>query len=355
MEKINVAELLKDCPKGMELDCVMFENVTFVRVDMGKKQFPIEIAVSGIRSKYLTKEGCFHDTTLSPESKCVIFPKGKTTWKGFHRPFKDGDVIYTNTAKLTIISIFKKIDNDVCNTYIDYNNDLNKLYTNTGALCNKNNIDEQRLATEEEKAKLFQAIKEHGYKWNAETKTLEKLPKFKVGDKITCEKTTLTIVALSSDKYIVEDTFKRSCMLHFNNQDKWELVSNINPKFKVGDRIQWHDTHVNPQIIVVKSLELDRYLLDNGNYINFGDERFYNLLKFDINSLVPFESRVLVRNDESQYWLPAFWGCKRSDGYITTFGYGTTSSWCKYCIPYEGNEHLLGTNDDCDEYFKTWV
>ena len=27
--KINIAELLKDCPKGMELDCVMFENVTF--------------------------------------------------------------------------------------------------------------------------------------------------------------------------------------------------------------------------------------------------------------------------------------------------------------------------------------
>ena len=33
-EKINIAELLKDCPKGMELDCTMFENVTFVRVDI---------------------------------------------------------------------------------------------------------------------------------------------------------------------------------------------------------------------------------------------------------------------------------------------------------------------------------
>lgn len=26
----------------------------------------------------------------------------------------------------------------------------------------------------------------------------------------------------------------------------------------------------------------------------------------------------------------------------------------KYCIPFEGNEHLLGTTDDCDEYFKNW-
>jgi hypothetical protein len=27
-QKINVAERLKDCPSGMELDCVMWENVT---------------------------------------------------------------------------------------------------------------------------------------------------------------------------------------------------------------------------------------------------------------------------------------------------------------------------------------
>ena len=24
------------------------------------------------------------------------------------------------------------------------------------------------------------------------------------------------------------------------------------------------------------------------------------------------------------------------------------------CIPYEGNEHLVGKTDDCDEYYKTW-
>lgn len=82
--KINIAELLKDCPKCMALDCTMFDKVTFVRVDMNKRQFPIEIAISGIRSKYLTKEGCFHDTTLLPEAKCVIFPKGKNHLGGIH-------------------------------------------------------------------------------------------------------------------------------------------------------------------------------------------------------------------------------------------------------------------------------
>lgn len=33
----------------------------------------------------------------------------------------------------------------------------------------------ERIATEEEKDKLFQAIKDNGYRWNEETKTLEKL------------------------------------------------------------------------------------------------------------------------------------------------------------------------------------
>jgi hypothetical protein len=69
---------------------------------------------------------------------------------------------------------------------------------------------------------------------------------------------------------------------------------------------------------------------------------------FDITTLIPFESKVLVRNDNEQRWIPAFWGGKREDGYVTTFG------WSKYCVPYEGNEHLLDKTDDCDEYFKTW-
>ena len=31
--KINIAELLRNCPKGMELDCTVFENLTFEEID----------------------------------------------------------------------------------------------------------------------------------------------------------------------------------------------------------------------------------------------------------------------------------------------------------------------------------
>ena len=27
---------------------------------------------------------------------------------------------------------------------------------------------------------------------------------------------------------------------------------------------------------------------------------------------------------------------------------------CDQCIPYKGNEHLLGTTNDCDDFYKNW-
>lgn len=32
-KKINIAELLKNCPQGMELNCTLFDKVTLVGVD----------------------------------------------------------------------------------------------------------------------------------------------------------------------------------------------------------------------------------------------------------------------------------------------------------------------------------
>lgn len=72
--------------------------------------------------------------------------------------------------------------------------------------------------------------------------------------------------------------------------------------------------------------------------------------KFDINTLIPFESRVLVRNGGT--WQPAFWGYYSKEyahPYVVTGG-----NTFEQCIPYEHNEHLRGTTNECDEYFKIW-
>ena len=38
-ERINIAELLKECPKGMELDCTSYDNVSFDKISDDKKMF----------------------------------------------------------------------------------------------------------------------------------------------------------------------------------------------------------------------------------------------------------------------------------------------------------------------------
>lgn len=301
MKKINVAELLKDCPHGMELDCVLFNNT--VRYDGldNDDNYPIIILTENDDYLYLTEEGYLYNM---PNSKCVIFPKDKTTWEGFVPPcqFKDGDILYVN-ANYDWIFIYQKEDTECLYKYAAiraYTNPADISYISicdSAPLCCKDDVSEIRPATEEETERLFKAIKDNGYEWNPKTKTLEKLvePKFKVGDKVrhkTYTRQGYTVTEIKDTHYILDD----ESALPFVYQDYWELVPN----------------------------------------------------KFDINTLVPFESKVLVRNDESQYWIPAFWGYKRDDGYTTTFG------WSKYCIPFDGNENLLSTNNDCDKYYKIW-
>ena len=88
-ENLNLVEILKDCPKGMELDCTMFDNVTFAGV-VENRVFPIRIIVGGETTMSLTKYGQYIDDDFA---KCIIFPKGETTWEGFVPPhkFKVGD------------------------------------------------------------------------------------------------------------------------------------------------------------------------------------------------------------------------------------------------------------------------
>ena len=307
-EKINIAELLKDCPKGMELDCTMFNKVTLFTVDDREGVvFPIIVFREDGNPIVLTKYGQYTDADFA---KCVIFPKGKTTWEGFHRPFEDGDIIYTKHKLGTeFISIFQiEYERDIC-TYWDINLSTNKLIGNLHegnafkVFIEKDKVKEQRFATEEEKERLFRAIKDNGYQWNSETKTLEKLikPIFKAGDKVRRKNNHNLVFTITS---IEEDSYGcgANLALWFDDQDQYELVPN----------------------------------------------------KFNINTLVPFESRVLVRYNKEAKWCPAIWGFydyEKGLPHRYAIVGGITFA---YCIPYEGNEHLLGKTEDCKDFYKTW-
>lgn len=86
-----------------------------------------------------------------------------------------------------------------------------------------------------------------------------------------------------------------------------------------------------------------RLFLKNGNDANDKDGTiFYNLyLEVPDNEpqFKPFD-RVLVRGSDKNKWRPRLYSRKGNIGYCTQDG-------CEYMqiLPYEGNEHLVGTTD----------
>lgn len=256
--------------------------------------------------KFLNPFGCYHD---SYRAKCVIFPKGKTTWEGFVPcKFKDGDILFVDCSY--------EAEEDTAYQYIFI---LNKpeFYAKWHSYCFLDGVgafnpeetyltDDKyhpRFATEEEKQKLFQAIKDHGYKWNAETKTLEKFikPKFKVGDRVLRDDYVVEITEFDDEEevYVYESKVGGIGCILFSEQDNWELV----PR------------------------------------------------KFDINTLKPFD-KVLVMYCNATDWKADFFS--HYDEEMQNSPFCCIGAWYEKCIPYEGNEHLLGTDDECDDYYKNW-
>ena len=301
--KINLAEILKNCPKGMELDCTLFDDVVFEEVDFSFFKHPVIIRRTDTNTTiHLTKYGQYVD---DKGYKCVIFPNGKTTWEGFIPPykFKDGDIVAT--SKGGYIFMLKKIisrGERVC-----YGTCYFGVGQITKFIITEDNWCFSRLATEQEKQTLFDVIKANGYKWNKKTKTLEKLitPKFKIGDRIKEKNPKIAAVLITDitdDYYIAETKYGVKVTISMDRQHIFELVPN----------------------------------------------------KFDINTLVPFD-KVLVRHDIDNKWNASLFSFidKDFNSYCYKFVTIAGKSY-PMMIPYEGNKHLLGTTNDCEEYYKTW-
>ena len=230
-EQLDLVQILKDCPRGMELDCTMYENVTFVEVCKDTNTlYPIYCITTDENGN---RSGCSFTKNgyASPRNsaKCVIFPKGRTSWEGFQKPFVDGDIVFYNDT----VAIFKEWgDETLFRTYVAKGLNCEDLIGINTPLFGKSVRNEIRFATEEEKQILFKALEENRYQWNPETKTLEKLivPKFKVGNKIKHKDTVLTIITVRTDSYIIEDDPGNFGILMVSQQDNWELVPNKTTK-----------------------------------------------------------------------------------------------------------------------------
>lgn len=417
--KINIAELLKDCPSGMELYSPMYGLGILTKVtDRIHVKFPKEHNVI-----------CFRcDGKVSEDGEIMLYPKGKTTWEGFKPPckFKDGDIVtYKYENGLVSMILNKFVNLTIAGAHYQEVHYHCALYDNAkGFVTNNYIVGEPKythLATEEEKAKLFQTIKDNGYKWNAETKTLEKLEYIEDKGNISdgyhtfnelyeyrllynasmfnelakqglydvhkSRKHSDGAVPFGDDNwFIVQAELPTGQISNHYEMKDWELFKVpekekanpydghtpqdvakrlrdfltleklVEPKFKVGDIIQDEDgykvkiTEVN---VADECYGYESIIAKGIGGISFKEQNNWELVpnKFDINTLMPFD-KVLVRVCDTAKWFGDFY--LWYDDTEKDFPYNCVGGTWSDCIPYESNEHLLGTTDDCDKFYKTW-
>lgn len=313
---MNIVEILKYCPKGIKLYSLVDGEVTFEKVE-NFEDYPIKVILDNLGINHYTKNGLLFDR---PNGECVLFPsKDQRDWSKFRLPVKKGDIMMLVDGSYPFIANGIITDNGcyeyICGVIQSSNllqvstlNDLTTTWTRKFCIP----------ATKEAKKKLFDKMKEAGYRWNADTLKLEKIePKFKEGDVIKDNKGNLYLI-------IATNTYpKIGCVL---NQDM---------KLTILDR----DSALASTNFNLASKEERNKLysaLVKEGYKN--DKEQHKLVKQEFK---PFD-KVLVRDDETESWNADIY-LKYLDN--TYLNYKCTRGNYGICIPYEGNEYLLGTTD----------
>lgn len=308
---MNIAEILKYCPKGTKLYSTVVGEVTLDKIDKDEK-YPIIVHTCDYTKTTFTEEGRYVEY---PTSECVIFPsKDQRDWNKFRLPVKRGDIMMDKDGKCPFIANGGATDTlpkFICGI------------TFSGSLKFDNNcywIDTFYIpASEEAKKELFDKMAEAGYKWNADTLELEKLElKFKEDDIVSSKKGNL---------YLVLNT----------NNNTIHLLTLL---YKEGNFIGYNTFSMTSEdLTLATEKERNKFysaLVKEGYKY---DKEQHKLIKQEFK---PFD-KVLVRDNDTDPW--------RIDIYL---GYEEENNVCRYrcarmnyrfCIPYEGNEYLLGTTD----------
>lgn len=312
---MNIAEILKYCPKGTKLYSLVDGEVTLEGVE-SFEQYPIRVALSDFQVNHYSKDGLLF---VKHAGECVLFPsKDQKDWNKFRIPVKKGDIMMKIDGTYPFISNGVIDDND-CFEYIcgliPHNHlmisDLNGSNTTwTSDFCIP--------APEEAKKYLFDKMAEAGYKWNADTLELEKIElKSKEGN-VLIKNNSLFL----STGVIINDVLQAYCLL---NDGKF-VSCGLSP---------------------ISSLELApeelKYALfsvmTKGGYKY--DKEQHKLVKQEFK---PFD-KVLVRNYNYQNWKCSLFSHYQNSN-ETEYTYVTMNGSYIHCIPYKGNEYLLSKTDN---------
>lgn len=324
-EKINIVEILKDKPQGTKLYSSACGKCKLEEVD--DKSFKISFYNSKFGfmnggEGYLDKKGKLYD-----DGECVVFPsKEMRDWSKF--AWKRGDVLVSNDGCTEVI--FDKWYDDTYTSfygkhYLDRENENDIVYIEA-FICTT-----ERYSLEDKESFLcyINTIEEKlGGKLNRETLEIEKAQhELKDGD----------IVCISGMGYLAYSIVKSID----NSSMKLEYyVLNDMSTLKFEDWLSFEDKLIQP-ITETQQIILFNALAKEGKAWDAEKKMIVNL-KPKIE-LKPFD-KVLVRDSELDKWRANLFGYIDKDEYY----HCVYANWV-YCIPYAGNEHLLGTTKDMED------
>lgn len=325
--KINIAKILKNKPEGTKLWTDMFGEVTLYVVTDKCDAFQV---------KHHNKEPWFDkDGKLCKEGVLCIYPsKSMRDWRKF--AWKKGDVLISNDGKKEVFF----------NGFTDDTYALFKAKHGFEVLSDGNTIylaDEDGIATSDytlenkDAAQTYiNTIEERlGGKLNLETLVVEKpQPEFKDGDIVFMKgiksKLFANCIFILRSEY--KDGDERAFYYAFYNvDDKYTLDEYGNTKVHYSLRLATDS----------EKQQLFDALAKKGKAWDAEKKQIVDL-KPKVDELKPFD-KVLVRDSESDKWRANLFGYIDKDGYY----HCVYANWA-YCIPYIGNESLLGTIKDVE-------
>lgn len=309
--KINVAKILKNKPEGTKLWTDMFGSVTL---------YVVTDACDAFQVKHHNKEPWFdEDGKLYKEGVLCIYPsKSMRDWEKF--AWKKGDVL-VNSAGFNVF--FDRWANDNYTRFFAKTKDLGPSFSY--------DTYDYTLISKEDASKFVKSIEYlHGGILNLDTLEIEKQPEFKDGD--------VLFVKCRSDDFIEIFNYskKNGDLYDHASLDTTTQNLDISGKYRIGK-----DEITEIRIATEGEKQQLFNALAKENKAWDAEKKMIVDLEPKVG-LKPFD-KVLVRDSTLDKWRTNLFGYIGKDGYYCC----VYANWI-YCIPYKGNEHLLGTTKDVE-------
>lgn len=324
-ENINIAEILKNKPRGTKL----YDWLHNIDVELDTISTTDTETVVWCTNETNNNTTChrgyseFGTERGYPDGLQILFPsKEMRDWAKFS--WKKGDVLANGEGDYCV---FKEFAHSSCQTskavFVKRNKE--SIHSDSCLLDTKDWHKASHSCT----ATYINTIeKELSGKLNMETLEIEKAqPEFKDGDIITFKDRIIIIYNNSIEKYPNRtEIYYHACL------KEGELTVN-EYLMSCGFGEGWYSSTEEEKQQLFDALEKEGKAWD-------AEKKQIVDIKKELQ-FKPFE-KVLVRDYIYDVWRASFFSHIKEDDerYVTT-----GLSW-KFCIPYEGNEHLLGTTDN---------